>query len=634
MKRILHMMARAAALLPLAWAVACVSASPDGIPGIGSDGSGMVETRMALSLKTGGGRPGTKMQDSVTQADANTDYTVFRGIEQLFIIPFATRGQVSASDTRLGRNLELPHIGIAPSFGTDASDGTLPGLVLNNNSHLYRSVYVKSGTSSVLAYGKSIDDQSVSATPSDSVDFKRRNGVLRASKLTDAATPEEIIFRLEPFVDSATESTVNSRISGILTYLNTIANASATYYGTTQRFRTYSNTASRTDIANFFASFSNNGSIYNTDAGLMFSGGTNGLAVLLSDLYSSASTLRSGLGTNNWGYRMCTAIMNAINNSTYASVSGTTVTFNSTYANFPGSFGVPDGAVAIQWNGTEFVHVSPASSALAPIGDYCYPPSLWYWTNSRLATTDEEDVDEEYKSTNPDWASILSHYTLGSSIRPGVTSVAVASPLQYGVALLELEMNASHSEGGSSNLLDSQASTVSITGNVFPLTGVIIGEQRYVHYNFTPATGTIYYVYDADVNDGGSPKAYIRYTDTGFQKIHTLLVQTDYDEDVHYALEFRNDSGAAFHGANGCIIPAGGTFYLLGTLEISKMTAAQRNGIDCVFMPDHVTKVSVTVNSLAKAYNVIPELRDPQLEIGVKTEMKWVGSTPANLPMY
>ena len=32
------------------------------------------------------------------------------------------------------------------------------------------------------------------------------------------------------------------------------------------------------------------------------------------------------------------------------------------------------------------MHVSPASSALAPIGDYCYPPSLWYWTNSRLAT--------------------------------------------------------------------------------------------------------------------------------------------------------------------------------------------------------------------------------------------------------
>ena len=633
MKRILHTIAFAAALLPLAWAVACESASPEGPAGNGPDSRNMVETQLSLSLKTRTGLPSTKMQDSITQADANTDYTVFRGIQQLFVIPFGATGTITAGDPRIGKNIELPHVGITATFGSDASDGLLTGLVTNNNSHLYRGVHLKSGTSSVLAYGQAID-QAVSASPSDSLDYKRRNGVLRSSGLTSSETPEDIIFRLEPYLNSTAESTLNSRIADVLTYMNSIANASATYYGTTQRFRTYSNTASRTDIANFFASFSNNGSIYNTDPGLMFSGGTNGLAVLLSDLYSSASTLRSGLATNNWGYRMCTAIMNAINNSTYVTMSGNTVSFKSTYANIPGSFGVPDGAVAIQWNGTEFVQASAASSALAPIGDYCYPPSLWYWTNSTLRTSNQDDIENEYKSTNPDWASILSHYTLGSAIRPGITSVAVVNPLQYGVAMLELEMKASHSTGGTSNLLDYQANTVSITGNVFPLLGIIVGEQRNLHFNFTPTTGTLYYVYDTDVLDGSTPKAYIRYTDTGFKKIHTLLVQTDFDEDVHYALEFRNDSGAAFYGANGCRVPAGGIFYLLGTLEISSMTELERNGIDCVFLQDHVTKVSATVTSLAKAYNVIPELRDPQLEIGVQTEMKWVGSTPANLPMY
>ena len=182
--------------------------------------------------------------------------------------------------------------------------------------------------------------------------------------------------------------------------------------------------------------------------------------------------------------------------------------------------------MAIQWNGTAFVQVPPASSTLAPIEAYCYPPSLWYWTNSTLRTSDDEDVDNQYKSTNPDWSSILSHYTLGSAVRPGITSVAVVNPLQYGVAMLELEMKASASPGGTYNLLDSKAGTVDIRDDVFPLTGILVGEQHHQHFNFTPSSGTNYYVYDSDVMDGTTPKAYIRFTDTGFKEILTLLFQT------------------------------------------------------------------------------------------------------------
>lgn len=601
---------------------------PEGVVFEGED------VQLPFSLSVGSGiSPVTKMTDAITQVDANSDYSVFRGIEQMFIIPFSARRSVTASDERHAKNLLLPHLGISASFGADASAGNLAGLVENNNSHLYKGVYVKSGTASVLAYGKSIDE-AVSAAPTDSVDFKRRNGVLRGSNLHDAATPDEIVFNLEPFIGTNNEADMQSKLAGILSYMNSVANARATSGGSTQVFSSYSNNNSITDIANFFASFSNNGSIYNNDEGLMFSGGSEGLEKLLSDLYQSCASLRSGLGTNTWGYRMCSAIINAINNGTYVSVSGTTVTFNSDYAGFPGSFGVPDGAIAIQWNGTAFVQVPPASSTLAPVEAYCYPPSLWYWTNSTLRTSDEEDVDDQYKSSNPDWASILSHYMLGNAVKPGTTSAAVVNPLQYGVAMLELEMKASASTGGTYNLLDSRASTVDIRGNVFPLTGILVGEQHNQHYNFTPSAGTNYYVYDSDVMDGTQPKAYIRFSDTGFKKIRTLLVQTEEEQDVHYALEFRNDSGAAFYGANGCIVPASGKFYLVGTMEISTMSAAQRGGIDCVFLQDHVTQLSVSVNSLAKAYNTIPELRDPQLEIGVVTRMDWVHSTPAEVPMY
>lgn len=601
---------------------------------MGSRAEGVVfdggDIQVPFSLSVGSGiEPVTKMTDAVTQADANSDYTVFRGIEQIFIIPFSERRPVTASDERFTRNLLLPHLGISATFGADASAGTLPGLVLNNNSHLYKGVYVKSGTASVLVYGKSIDE-AVSTTPSDSVDFKRRNGVLRGSKLYDAESPDKISFSLEPFIGSNNEADMQSKMAGILTYMNSVANAKDTYNGSTT-FSSYNRTSNQTDIANFFASFTNNGSIYNNDPGLMFSGGTDGLEKLLSDLYKSASDLNVGY---TWSSVMCAGIMEAIANSTYVSVSGTTVTFNSDYAHFPGRYGVPDGAVAIQWNGTAFVQVPPASSTLAPIEAYCYPPSLWYWTNSTLLTSDEEDVDNQYKSTNPDWSSILSHYTLGNAVKPGTTSAAVANPLQYGVAMLELEMKASASPGGTYNLLDSKAGTVDIRGDVFPLTGILVGEQHHQHFNFTPSSGTNYYVYDSDVMDGTTPKVYIRFTDTGFKEIRTLLVQTETDQDVHYALEFRNDSGAAFYGANGCIVPAGGKFYLVGIMEITKLTPAQRGGIDCVLLQDHVTRLSVSVNSLAKAYNTIPELRDPQLEIGVVTRMDWVQSTPTEVPMY
>ena len=50
-------------------------------------------------------------------------------------------------------------------------------------------------------------------------------------------------------------------------------------------------------------------------------------------------------------------------------------------------------------------------------------------------------------------------------------------------------------------------------------------------------------------------------------------------------------------------------------------------GFSSFIYPSHI-------NSLAKAYNTIPELRDPQLEIGVVAKMEWIQVTPAEIPMY
>lgn len=651
----LHTLLLAAALLPLAMLGACQlrPVSPDGIPGI--DDPQAVEAQLAVSVQHDPTLPGTRMSDAVTQIDAGTNYNAFRGIDRMYIIPFNVYRTITASDSRHGRNLVLPQQGIPPVWGASANTG----LVVNNNSHLYEDVLMKAGTASVLVYGRAIDEN-VSATPSDSVDFKRRNGVLRAHGLTGAETPMSMEFTLEPIMDAAAETAMNSAIQGVLTYLNSIAAAQVSHTGYGQRtwnqttwtytWRTPS-TYNHSTVSNAFETL--------TGSGRAFSGSTDAVAGMLTTIYNGLYDLASdnsvsssynqpyyGYYSNTvsgryyYVYELSRQIRTLIDNSTYVTVTGSgnsaTVAFKAPYAGIPANSGLPDGAVSIQWNGSEFVQITAANSALAPISSYCYPPSLWYWTNSRLKTSNSDSVNSEYVSSNTTWETILANYTYGSTVLPGVASAAIIEPLQYGVGQLRIRLNFASSALGTENLSDSQYNTVNVNNTNFPLTGILVSEQKNQAFNFTPRSGDSYCIFDADVNDGSTPKAYIASAGSGvtLNPIHTLVVQTESNQDVHYALEFQNNSNNSFYGANACLVTPGSKFYLVGILELSKATNSTSETINSVFLQDHITEAIITVKGLAAAYNTIPELRDPQLEIGVQTEMKWVGVTPSQIPMY
>ena len=99
---------------------------------------------------------------------------------------------------------------------------------------------------------------------------------------------------------------------------------------------------------------------------------------------------------------------------------------------------------------------------------------------------------------------------------------------------------------------------------------------------------------------------------------------------ITFALEFRNDSGADFIGVDKKIIAPGCKFYLIGDILPQEkgdgtLTFKER---DLVFKQDYVTKVDVTVKSLKNAYYIIPDLRDPQLKVGL-TVSDWIMSTPS-----
>ena len=116
--------------------------------------------------------------------------------------------------------------------------------------------------------------------------------------------------------------------------------------------------------------------------------------------------------------------------------------------------------------------------------------------------------------------------------------------------------------------------------------------------------------------------------------IHTLVFETpaattadDANAIVKIAVEFQNNSGQLFVGQNGEIIYPGSKFYLVGTFDPWKNTTVKYDGTDDVikqtFVQDYVTTANLTINNLKKAYNTMPDLRSPKLELGLSVDLTW-----------
>ena len=85
------------------------------------------------------------------------------------------------------------------------------------------------------------------------------------------------------------------------------------------------------------------------------------------------------------------------------------------------------------------------------------------------------------------------------------------------------------------------------------------------------------------------------------------------------------------------IVYRGTKFYLAGKVEISKgndndVDESERDDVsNRVFTQDHTTVISMKVNSLAKAYNVMPNIQSGRLEVGVEINLKWEQATPQTI---
>ena len=321
------------------------------------------------------------------------------------------------------------------------------------------------------------------------------------------------------------------------------------------------------------------------------------------------------------------------------------------------NIGLPDGATVLRWvkseTSSEYEFEPRIETTtldnINNISRFSYPAELFYYVNSRIDTSNST-VGEEVYNSSPDWATVCSQYQYQpGTVTVNTRSVAIHDPLQYAVGRLKMTMVA---ETTTETLKDAANIDVPLTNSEtsessFPLTGVIVCNQHPVDFNFKPVLvhGVASHVDDRFIYDSQVKKSdgtYCYLTTAEELDIPSTLVLQTYDtgegndkkgsEEVTIVMEFLNQSGQTFSGKN-CIIYPDTKFYLVGKVNpleaMSSTETPESKGR--VFTQDHVTTVNTKVQSLANAYNVLPDLIGGRLELGVELVSSWVQAETTNV---
>ena len=221
------------------------------------------------------------------------------------------------------------------------------------------------------------------------------------------------------------------------------------------------------------------------------------------------------------------------------------------------------------------------------------------------------------------WSAILGAHTDAISVNSLTRAVAIQSPIQYAVARLDAQVRLkAASMDDNSETVEGIATPVDCSAG-FPVSAILVGGQQQVKFDFTANTSaTEYTIYDKVMTSTqeAEPAAMVApYSTTSYSAMNHTLVLENGTGDVMIAIEMTNTTGVDFYGAGGQLVPAGGKFYVCAKLLAE--AATQTSGH--VFKQDFVTTAKLTLKDLKSAYNTIPDLRTPQLEIGFSVDLTW-----------
>lgn len=604
MKRNLFFIGMGAMALATPLFLSSCSSSDDIADNPGNTTGEAVKTSFTLSVGLPGGsssnaKPSTRMTDATAQAQETPS---FRGMDNMTLIPFNTGAAITTSDSRAGStNINLPN--------TTANTLLTNQITSTGNAHVYTDVSVPVGVKSFLFYGKAID-ATAGTDASEAADMFKYGSLTKAG--LSAGAPSGISFTPKQIYESGA---VDGKASALATYLTTIAGSS---YENTADSKTYKWSEVAPDAQGQGSALQ---TLYKNFTSLT-AGSSASVQDAVQELYTSLNSLLQGNQT---------AVNNGIINKIIENIkTGATVgtdgklSLNSDYIGFPANINLPDGAVTVKCTNGTFAAQTSATYAtsgtqVAALSDYVYPANLWYRANTLIKTSDKVLTDK-YKDGTA-WDAILQNYDGDGVVKNSTASIALKDQIQYAVGRLKMTVKVANG-----TLYDGNGETVNVPTGGFPVSAVLIGDQRKVDFQFAPANKTDkqYTIYDKELTG-------INATTGGSTANNTLVLETPADENVNVLLELTNNTGKRFKGKNG-YIPAGAKFYLLGTLTPNKGTNYDATKLNQVFKQDYVTTANFTIvtndgdghdKGLGAAYNVIPDLRTPALSIGLSVDLTW-----------
>ena len=612
MKKNLFIIGMGAMALATPLFLSSCSSSDDIADAPSTNNSEAVKTSFTLSVGIPGGgssnaKPMTRMGEDITQAQ---ETPAFRGMDNMTLIPFTTGAAVTTSDNRAGsKNINLPNTTVNTLLSNQ--------ITTTGNAHVYTDVSVPVGVASFLFYGKAVDATAGTdaSTPADMFKY----GSLTTAGLS-AGTPSGISFSPKQIYSTGT---ADAKATSLATYLTTIAGSSYTDAQSTEHkwsAVTADAQGQGSALATLYKNFTS-----------LTAGSSASVQEAVQELYTSLNSLLSGNQTEvNKG------IINAIitNIKTGASVgSDGTVALNADYTGFPANINLPDGAVTVKFENGTFTAQTTATyitdgTQVAALSDYVYPANLWYRANTLIKTSDKVLTDKYTNGTA--WDAILANYDGDGVVKNSTASIALKDQIQYAVGRLKMTVKAA-----GATLYDANGETVAVPTDGFPVSAVLIGDQRKIDFQFAPnKTDKQYTIYDKELTG-------INATTTGSTANNTLVLETPADENVNVLLELTNNTGKRFKGKDG-YIPNGAKFYLLGALTPSKGTGYDATKLNQVFKQDYVTTANFTIvtnngeghdKGLGAAYNVIPDLRTPALSIGLSVDLTWQAGLTFNVDM-
>lgn len=600
-----------------------------------------VRTDFAFSITKASGSQETRMTAGNVQESGT-----FRGMTDMYLLPFSTvpaaGGETNANNFPLG------------TLTTSDITSTVGDNTTTTSSKVY-SLLLPLGTNNFLFYGKATNANSLT---------NFQVGKVTSSLTKDIKEVNDINFSLTSIVS---ENSLGNDATNIAAYLTAIANTTD-WAGTVTTSATDGNYRA---LATLYTKFISNATPR--------AGSSEAVVRTVLDLYKSAKAI-NGTSSVTGVKAIADAICTQINTET----SGVKVTVTDTDddpvnwtaaisgANtvFPSNLDLPMGAAQLNWDGTKFVYLQDLSSFSGGvvtgytnvINQYRYPAEIIYFDNSPLRATDQYKTIADYPKSAANWDLALGSGSGFTSdwnktvVAPSTRAVAMQNNVNYGVAMLETKVQLKGGTDFTDNraaILASDGETTNqndIDGTQFKVTGLLIGGQpASVDWDMTnPDADFEEIIYDKDVQYGD-------YLSSSLSSPNYTIVFDNYatpdasgnQKNVLIALQIKNGD-KDFYGYDG-LIPAHGTFYLVGTLNPTAGTTGTTNytkatrpesyritqeGVQRVFMQDYKTVATIGLSNshaLKRAYSTIPDLRSTEIVFGLSVDLKWETGVQFNI---